>query len=200
MFHVASNPIPISLYLSGKHSMEKTILEKLSEEMRSSTELHWETIALKRGEQVLGIGQKEEHIYQVQSGALRAIYMLEGEEQTIRFGYTGSMITGLQSLYTGAPSEIALEALRKSLVLRVSMKALTTFIEKENWRMRAYIELLQQLAVQQYEREIDLLTNNPKERLDRLLARSPQVFQEVPAKYIASYLRMTPETLSRLMA
>lgn len=48
------------------------------------------------------------------------------------------------------------------------------------------------------EREIDLLTSSPFERYNRILERSPQVFQEIPLKYIASYLRMTPETLSRL--
>ena len=48
------------------------------------------------------------------------------------------------------------------------------------------------------EREIDLLTPSPKERYARLLKRSPHVFQLFPHKYIASYLRMTPETLSRL--
>ncbi|MEO0734297.1 MAG: Crp/Fnr family transcriptional regulator, partial [Bacteroidota bacterium] len=34
----------------------------------------------------------------------------------------------------------------------------------------------------------------------RVLARSPRLFQEIPAKYIANYLRMTPETLSRIRA
>jgi hypothetical protein len=38
----------------------------------------------------------------------------------------------------------------------------------------------------------------PERRLARLLKRSPHIFQLVPKKYIASYLRMTPETLSRL--
>ena len=49
------------------------------------------------------------------------------------------------------------------------------------------------------ERELDLLTSSPHERIQRVLKRSPQVFQEIPAKYIASYLRMTPETLSRIL-
>ena len=48
------------------------------------------------------------------------------------------------------------------------------------------------------EREQDLLISSPAERFNRVLARSPQLFQEVPNKYIASYLNMTPETLSRL--
>jgi CRP-like cAMP-binding protein len=48
------------------------------------------------------------------------------------------------------------------------------------------------------ERELDLLTTSPQERYQRILERSPHLFQLVPAKYIANYLRMSPETLSRL--
>jgi len=52
--------------------------------------------------------------------------------------------------------------------------------------------------VQQLEREIDLLHPSAKERYKRLAERSPQILQEVPHKYIADYLRMSPETLSRI--
>lgn len=48
------------------------------------------------------------------------------------------------------------------------------------------------------EREIDILTFSPAERLNRVQERSPHLFQEIPSKYIAAYLRMTPETLSRI--
>ncbi len=65
-------------------------------------------------------------------------------------------------------------------------------------RMQAWHLMMQQLVYQQLEREVDLLTQSPKERYKRVLKRSPQLFQEIPARHIASYLRMTPETLSRL--
>jgi hypothetical protein len=57
---------------------------------------------------------------------------------------------------------------------------------------------LEDLVVQQLEREKDLLINAPGERFERVLTRSPKLFQEIPNKYIANYLRMSPETLSRL--
>jgi CRP-like cAMP-binding protein len=56
-----------------------------------------------------------------------------------------------------------------------------------------------QMVLQHIERERDLLTETAQERSDRVLRRSPRLFQEVPAKYIANYLRMSPETLSRLL-
>ena len=47
-------------------------------------------------------------------------------------------------------------------------------------------------------KEIDILTNPPKERYERVLKRNPQLFQEIPNRHIANYLRMSAETLSRL--
>ena len=64
---------------------------------------------------------------------------------------------------------------------------------KDLWK-----KLLEAFVIQQMERETDLLTTSPEARYQRILKRSPQVFQEIPHKYIASYLRMSPETLSRL--
>jgi hypothetical protein len=52
------------------------------------------------------------------------------------------------------------------------------------------------IITQQVERTIDLLTSSFSERLERVLKHSPDLFKEIPLKYIASYLRMTPETLS----
>lgn len=58
--------------------------------------------------------------------------------------------------------------------------------------------MLEDLVLQQLEREKDILTSSPKARFERVLKRSPKLFQEIPNKHIANYLRMSPETLSRL--
>ena len=65
---------------------------------------------------------------------------------------------------------------------------------------RAWYDILRGLVMGQTEREIDLLTTDAAERYRRVWKRSPRLFQEIPAKYIANYLRMSPETLSRIRA
>lgn len=72
------------------------------------------------------------------------------------------------------------------------------FIKQSPERFQSWLQILEQLVYQQLERERDLLTSSPAVRFKRVLDRSPLLFQEVPNKYIAAYLRMTPETLSRL--
>lgn len=144
-------------------------------------------------------GQIESYIYYIDSGAVRVIYQTELEEHTIRFGYSGSFINSVESFLSGVPSRFYLQAIRKTQVLRVKRSDFFDFVNKTQERRAQYTRFLEFSFILQMDREIDLLTFSPLERVQRILNRSPQVFQEIPAKYIASYLRMTPETLSRIL-
>lgn len=180
--------------------IDTELLQRFEKEFRTSSEIEKERISLKRGQFLIRAGEREDHIYMVEEGALRAIYEEGDELYTIRFGYAGSLINSLHSFLSGEPSALSIEALRATRVSKIHHNQFERFMETEYWRKEAYLILLKQLAIQQHEREMDLLTQDPLERLKRVIERSPQVFQQVPAKYIASYLRMTPETLSRMLS
>ncbi|MFA6152615.1 MAG: Crp/Fnr family transcriptional regulator [Chitinophagaceae bacterium] len=156
-----------------------------------------ETI-ISKGEYLLREGEIEHHIYYVMTGAIRAFLFSENEDITIRFGYEGSVINSLASFITGEPSAFSLQAIRKTSLISIRKQSFESFIFQNIDRMSGYTALLEQTIVQQIDRENDLLTSSPSERLKRVMQRSPNLFQHVPLKYIASYLRMTPETLSRI--
>lgn len=149
-------------------------------------------------EVVLREGEVEKHIYYIESGALRLSLLSEYEDQNIRFGYPGTLIVSLSSYLNGTPSEFSLEAIRKTTVRMIPKEAVEAIISQDHESLIGYTGLLESVVTQQIDREIDLLTVSPSERVRRIMARSPQVFQHIPLKYIASYLRMTPETLSRI--
>ncbi len=151
-----------------------------------------------RNEYLSKAGQVEKYLYLVIDGAIRAIYISKDEEFTVRFGYKGSVIASLDSFITGKPSQFYLQAIRKTTVIKLERSSYLDFIKSDPKISAIHMELMNGLLNSMLEREIDLLTSSPLERYERIMERSPQVFQEVPLKYIASYLRMTPETLSRL--
>ena len=153
---------------------------------------------LLKGEFLLREGQIESNTYFIKSGALRVFLLSEFEELTIRFGYDGSFITSLSSFIKGTPSEFYMEAIRKTTLQVIPKANLLQLVNEDQESLKQYIALLESLITQQIEREIDLLTVSPSERLRRVIERSPNLFQQIPLKYIASYLRMTPETLSRI--
>jgi len=151
-----------------------------------------------KGGMIIREGDVEEHVYYIVTGAVRAIYLSEFEEQTIRFGYEGSIINSLASFLKRAPSEFYIEAMRRTVVRSISRERFFSLVQESREHLQQYAAMLETTITQQIEREVDLLTASPAERLKRVLSRSPNLFQEVPLKYIASYLRMTPETLSRI--
>lgn len=165
--------------------------------MKEIVELSDKTITIDRNEFLKVKGSIDTNAYYVESGSLK-IFVLDGyEEQTIRFGYKENLIVSLDSFLTGKPSDLYIQAIKKTVVKVVTKEKIDKFLEKENNQI-LWTKILENLVVQQMEREIDILTNSPKERYERVLKRSPQLFQEIPNRHIANYLRMSAETLSRL--
>lgn len=155
------------------------------------------SITLGRNEYLKVKGSIDTNVYYVESGSLRAFVLDEFEEHVIRFGYQGNLIVSLDSFLTGQPSQLFIQAIKKTVVRVIDKARLDSFLQTEG-KHTLWIQILEQLVLQQMEREIDILTSSPKERYLRVLKRSPQLFQEIPNRHIANYLRMSPETLSRL--
>lgn len=160
--------------------------------------IYWEDKEFKRNEFLKTSGSIDTHIYFIEKGSVRIYMTDENEERIIRFGYTGNIIVSLDSFLSGKPSELYIQAIKKTKVKVASKKDFYQFIQSDEAHMKFWMNVLEDLVLQQLEREKDLLISAPAERFERVLKRSPKLFQEVPSKYIANYLRMSPETLSRL--
>lgn len=165
--------------------------------MREIVELADKTITIGRSEFLKVKGSIDTNVYYVVSGSLRVFVLDDYEEQTIRFGYKENLIASLDSFFTGQPSELFIQAIKRTVIRVITKEQMEHFLKTESNRI-LWTKILESLVIQQMEREIDILTNSPKERYQRVLKRSPQLFQEIPNRYIANYLRMSPETLSRL--
>ncbi len=159
----------------------------------------WEgNLTLSRNEYLVREGRREMRLFLVESGST-LVFMTDGlNEHSIRFGYPGSLMAALDSFISSGPTRLNIRAIRKAELKWITKESYLRFIQSSPHHITLWNELLMNLVAQQMEREEDLLTSSPQERYLRVLRRSPRVFQEIPHKYIASYLRMTPETLSRI--
>jgi len=165
--------------------------------MQEIISLSQKTIALERNEFLKVKGSIDTNIYYIESGSLSVFILDDCEEQIIRLGYQGNIIVALDTYLTGKPSDFYIQAIKKSTVKVITKLQMDNFLNKEENNL-LWTKILEDLVLQQMEREVDILTSSPKERYLRVLKRSPQLFQQVPNRYIANYLRMSPETLSRL--
>jgi len=156
-------------------------------------------LRLRRGDFLVPPGQVEQRLCLVEQGLLRLYYpTMPGEETCVGFGHAGSLLCSFPSFVTGQPSDYGIQALRQSELLAITRTDFMDALARspalaQFWRMA-----LEQALIGRMEHEIDLLLPDPAQRLARLRQRSPHIFQLVPRKYLASYLRMAPETLSRL--
>ncbi|MFC3199858.1 Crp/Fnr family transcriptional regulator [Parapedobacter deserti] len=169
----------------------------LAEAIREAN-LFEKTITLPRNAYLKEAGSVDTNLYLVEAGSLR-VFVWDGQEQRIvRFGYEKDLIVALDSLLTGVASDFAIQALKKTRLQVLPKHVLMQFVQADLRHLLLWNSALEALVIQQLEREKDLLTSSPSQRYQRVLERSPQLFQHIPHKYIANYLRMTPETLSRL--
>lgn len=152
-------------------------------------------LSLKRNEYLKRPGSRDTNLYYIEQGTVR-IFVNDGmEEQNIRFGYADNYIAALDSYISEEPSALGIQAIKACRVAVMRKKDVQDCL-REHYQL--WIQLCEDLLLQQMERELDLLCSSARERYERVLARSPRLFQEIPHKHIANYLRMSPETLSRL--
>ncbi len=174
------------------------VMQQLLDAMQNAG-LEWSvSLELKRGDQLFQEGRTNVPVYLLEKGIVRVIHQNGVELNTVRFAYKGSLFAAMDALITGLPTHYSAEAIKQNVVRSIRKTDFLNFISSDAKHLALWNAILGYVIIGQLERETDLLTISPRERYERVLKRSPQLFQEVPHKYIASYLRMTPETLSRL--
>jgi CRP-like cAMP-binding protein len=155
-------------------------------------------IQLRRNDFLIQKGQVETKLYFVISGTMRIYFPNKDEEICVGFAYPNNVICSYPSFIRGAPSDYYIQALTKSELFAITKEDFYSLFDELPMIERTWRRMEEDALVGKIEREVELLTFTPEERYHRLIKRSPHIFQLIPKKYIASYLRMTPETLSRI--
>lgn len=135
----------------------------------------------------------------VAKGCLRIYFIREdGQEATRHFAFENQFATGLASFITENPSLENIQVMEDSELLRISRKDfyyLLNLIPAWEKFYRYYLENAYINNLQIFQREI---TKDAELRYKELLSRNPEVVRRLSNKVVASYLNMSPETLSRM--
>lgn len=152
-----------------------------------------------KNEVLVDIGEVNEYMNFVIKGCVRIFFVRDdGMDMTRNITFENQFATGLASFISQAPSREALQVLEDTQLLRISRKdfyyLLGMFSAWEKF-FRKYLEYAYMNNLSIYQREI---TKDAAERYKELLRMNPEMVKRLPNKIVASYLNMTPETLSRL--
>jgi CRP-like cAMP-binding protein len=137
-------------------------------------------------------------LYFLEKGALRGFYNLDGKEITHWFGFENDFVTSFHSFITGAPAVENIQLLEGCSLWAIAKETLTALFNTHH-----DIERLVRIAYEKYyirleERFVNAQFKSATERYEELVQQSPHIIERVPLGFIASYLGISQETLSRI--
>lgn len=143
-------------------------------------------------------GQVCKEIYFINSGCLRYFYLVDGEEKTTQFFFENSWYTDYGSFLSGKPTDHFAETLEPTELLSIDKQDLEQ-LYTEVPRFEKYGRLMAENAYLGLRHRTKSLTNlSAAERYLNLIHERPRIFERIPQHYIASYLDMKPQSLSRI--
>lgn len=134
----------------------------------------------------------------VNNGCMRLFYNVEGVENTIQFFFGGSWYTDYASFLTGMPSKENMQALEPCEVVQFKKEDLYKLFNQFPVFEKVG-RVMAENAFLSLSRLNQMLTNEePQQRYLNLIKQRPEVVERIPQHYIASYLGVKPESLSRI--
>ncbi|MBN1533778.1 MAG: Crp/Fnr family transcriptional regulator [Spirochaetes bacterium] len=151
------------------------------------------------GTALLRAGEVATRLYTVVEGCLRFYYIKEnGAEITSQFFLEHGMVSSFESARTGLPSDSCIEAIEDSVIAWITMRHLSGIIARSA-PVKEYFERLIMTRLIYYMRHhASYIRDNPETRYRNLACEHPEIVARVPQQYIASYLGVTPVSLSRI--
>ncbi len=151
-----------------------------------------------RGEKIVDQGDVCDSIYYVDRGMVREYYFKNHKEVTEYIAVDGNIFMCIESLFREGPSQLIAESLETSYVYALPKKRLEE-VALHNVNIQILYRKILEESLIISQRRADLLRfESAKDRYRKFCKLNPKMIMKAPLVYIASYLQMTPETLSRV--
>ena len=155
--------------------------------------------SVKKGTILLKEGQKSNSSYFVLKGCIRTYYVLDSEEKTTAF-YTEMEALTPPCVISKTPSEYYIGCIEDT-ILTVSNTDMETEVNSKFPKFEIMCRLLSEELLAKVKINFDeFKTSSPEQRYLNLIQKRPDLIQRVPQHQLASYLGITPQSLSRLRA
>ena len=153
-----------------------------------------------KGEKILREGDICRHIYHIERGLVRQFYYKQEKEMTEHLGTDNSIVMCIESLFREEPTTLQMEALEPTMIYALPKQRLEE-VALHNVNIQIlYRKILEEsLILSQVHADL-VRFETAQDRYRKMCKLMPQVILRAPLVYIANYLQMTPETLSRVRA
>lgn len=157
---------------------------------------------LKPNTQLLTPGKICQNIYYVIQGGFvcRHINQETGNAKTINF-YLNNLhpfMACIDSYFNQTPTQCELRAISQSVVLSMPKKQIDQLLQQSTALKQLYDTIVITALVEENDLKLKIISNTSEKLYDHLLINFPTVIQNIPSKYIAEFMGITPEWLSKL--
>lgn len=170
----------------------------LSEEEAKAVTQMMKFKTFEKGAVLLKEGQVSKLCYFVLKGCIRQYYLVDGEEKTTQFYTEGQPVTPYEGTFKRKPSKYYLSCVEDTIVSVGTPEDEAAFFEKLPRLMPARTMAIEEELGKSQDMLSNYILNSPEERYLHLLKNRPELLERVPQYQLASYLGVTPESLSRI--
>ncbi len=151
-----------------------------------------------KGEKILSEGEVCKNIYWIVKGLVRQFYYKNNKDLTEYMAAENTIMMSIESLFKEKPSQQTIQALEPTIIYALPKAELEAVAMRSVNIQILYRKILEESLIISQQRADMLRFESAQDRYQKLVKSSPQLVLRAPLVYIASYLQMTPETLSRV--
>jgi CRP-like cAMP-binding protein len=160
---------------------------------------YFEPITISRNTVLEEEGKTPQYLYFVSSGFMRLFYYDEnGDEQTTYLCSPNGFLASFLCFVNQIKSTENVECITDCEILRITNADLKKLIDESDCFKKFSLIIFEQAVSSAVLRANDLATLNAEQRYKKIITQQPQLIHNIPIQYIASYLGMKPESLSRI--
>ena len=176
---------------------KNVVLQQLRDDERAELESHLDIVDGHKAEFLLMQGVREMEQYFILDGILkRVVANPEGKEMILRFAAEGEMETSYAAWRLGTPTPYGIVCVTKARVARMPLTEWVDFINRRPQTKETFEYAVMRGMSEVMAHTITLhLLDAP---VHRFMRKQPDLVDRIPQKELASYLNLSPETLSRL--
>jgi CRP/FNR family transcriptional regulator, anaerobic regulatory protein len=172
--------------------------ESLSEDETAALLGIFKPISIKKKEHLFKENQLIKEIFFVSEGILRGYYTKDGKEITSNFLFGPTIFTELSTIRNEVPTKINMQAITEVTCLSASFSELEKLTFQYEKIESIFMKFVEHLYLFGLSRQHSFIFDSPQDRYLKLYSERPKVIASIPLQYIASYLGIQPETLSRI--
>lgn len=175
-------------------------LVPLSTEELELIDKYFEVVRLDKKDYLIQDGKLCNFVGFIANGTIRHFHIINGIENTGDISFENAWVTDFQSFTKNTPGIMNLQAMEDSTVFIINKTKLHT-LYNECSKYESFGRIMADNAAKRVtELALSISADKPEERLQHLIKKHPDLLQRIPQKYIANFLGISPEKLSRILS